>query len=104
MSIYDTYFTFTTPDECLAAFCPRCGAACVFCGSAGNGFSCCAGVPLCAITEADPNTRHTAAVVTGSQRRYDDVSANVSSTAPNTAIQRMKLMRRTRRSAGAMPG
>ncbi len=26
MSSYDTYFTFKTPDECLAAYCPQCGA------------------------------------------------------------------------------
>ncbi|MNH47516.1 hypothetical protein D3C79_1107940 [compost metagenome] len=41
---------------------------------------------------ATPSTRHTAEVVTGIQRRYDEVSASVSNTAPNTATQVMKLM------------
>ncbi|MNP82584.1 hypothetical protein D3C76_1812640 [compost metagenome] len=41
---------------------------------------------------ATPRARHTAEVVTGSQRRYDEVSASVSSTAPNTATQAIKLM------------
>ncbi|MCY1364057.1 hypothetical protein D9M69_508470 [compost metagenome] len=41
---------------------------------------------------AMPRTRHTAEVVTGIQRRYDEVSARVSNTAPNTATQATKLM------------
>jgi hypothetical protein len=41
---------------------------------------------------ATPSTRHTAEVVIGIQRKYDEVSASVSSTAPSTATQAMKLM------------
>ncbi|MNG19910.1 hypothetical protein D3C84_1041200 [compost metagenome] len=46
---------------------------------------------------AAPSTRHTADVVTGIQRRYEEVSASVSNTAPNTATHKMKLMLGTRR-------
>ena len=39
-----------------------------------------------------PSNRHTAEVVTGIQRRYEEVSARVSNTAPSTATQMTKLM------------
>ncbi|KWV87497.1 hypothetical protein PFLmoz3_02780 [Pseudomonas fluorescens] len=41
---------------------------------------------------AIPSNRHTAEVVTGIQRKYEEVRARVSSTAPNTANHRMKVI------------